>query len=92
LPAFKTWVSENRKDRPCIIIFIAGNRTGYSGSLLFLILTGILVYYAQHLYHRIKDIFYNRVAITAGVILTMTMLLNFLSDLIETDKIGSLFF
>ncbi|HKB44970.1 MAG TPA: hypothetical protein VKC90_11295, partial [Chitinophagaceae bacterium] len=51
-----------------------------------------MFYYAQYLYHRIQDIFYKTVSITVGVILVMITVVNFLSDLIETDKIGSLFF
>jgi O-antigen ligase len=31
-------------------------------------------------------------AMTAGIIMTMILTVNFLSDLVETDKIGSLFF
>lgn len=50
------------------------------------------MYYAQMLYHRIRDVFYKTVAITTGSIITMLVLVNFLSDLMETDKVGSLFF
>jgi O-antigen ligase len=93
LPAFKTWVSGNPERSTVHNYFLLlAIEQGIPGLILFLILVGILLYYSQHLYHRIKDHFYRRIAITVGVILTMIMLLNFLSDLIETDKIGSLFF
>lgn len=36
--------------------------------------------------------FYKRVALLAGVVTIMVLTVNFLSDLIETDKIGSVFF
>ncbi len=35
--------------------------------------------------------FYKQVALAAAIILVMIGVVNFLSDLIETDKIGSLF-
>jgi Ca2+/Na+ antiporter len=65
---------------------------GIPGLIIFLILLGSMLYYSQFLYHRIRDNFYKHVAITTGVILMMITVLNFFSDLIETDKIGSLFF
>jgi O-antigen ligase len=65
---------------------------GIPGLLLFILLAGFLLYYAQYLYHRITDDFYKRVVMTMGIIMGMILTVNFLSDLIETDKIGSLFF
>jgi uncharacterized membrane protein len=65
---------------------------GIPGLIFFLILLSGMLYYAQWLYHRIQDVFYKTVSITIGVILVMITAVNFLSDLIETDKIGSLFF
>ena len=65
---------------------------GIPGLVFFLLLLGAMIYYAQHLYHRITDVFYKIGSAVIGVILSMIIVLNFLSDLIETDKIGSLFF
>jgi len=93
VPVFRTWVSENR-DRSTVhnYFLLLAIEQGIPGLLIFLLLCGALFYYAQYLYHRIKDGFYRTVAITTGSILAMIMVVNFLSDLIETDKIGSLFF
>jgi O-antigen ligase len=93
IPAFKTWVSNNPEHSTVHNYFLLiAIEQGIPGLLLFLMLTGCLLYYAQHLYHRVTDEFYKLVAMTAGVIMVMILTVNFLSDLVETDKIGSLFF
>lgn len=93
IPAFKTWVSTNYEHSTVhnyfLLIII---EQGIPGLLFFLLLTGAMLYYAQHLYHRMDDRFYKSVAMGTGVIIVMILTVNFLSDLIETDKIGSLFF
>jgi O-antigen ligase len=92
VPAFKTWVSDNKEHSTVHNYFLLiAIEQGLPGLLFFLILLGSLLYYAQSLYHRTRDIFYKTAALTIGVILTMLLTVNFLSDLIETDKIGSLF-
>jgi len=93
VPAFKTWVSDN-KDHSTVhnYFLLIAIEQGIPGLFFFIVLLGALLYYAQHLYHRVKDIFYKSAAIAVGVIVTMIIVVNFLSDLIETDKIGSLFF
>jgi len=93
VPAFKTWVSKN-KDHSTVhnYFLLIAIEQGIPGLLFFLLLLGTMLYYAQHLYHRVNDVFHKTVALTIGVILTMMIVVIFLSDLIETDKIGSLFF
>ncbi len=93
IPAFKTWVSKNEDNSTVHNYFLLiAIEQGIPGLIFFLLLLGGLFYYAQKLYHRIQDSFYKTVCITVGVILIMITVINFLSDLIETDKIGSLFF
>ena len=93
VPAYKTWVSDN-EDRSTVhnYYLLTAIEQGIPGLVILLILLGLLLYYSQYLYHRVKDMIYKTVAITTGVVLSMILLLNFLSDLLETDKIGSLFF
>ena len=93
VPAFKTWVSNN-KDHSTVhnYFLLTAIEQGIPGLLFFIVLLGAMLYYAQYLYHRVKDPFYKSTAITIGVMVTMIIVVNFLSDLIETDKIGSLFF
>lgn len=92
MSAYKTWVSDNPEHSTVHNYFLlTAIEQGIPG-LIFLLLLGAMVYYAQYLYHRVRDLFYKSVAAVTGVIITMIIVLNFLSDLVETDKIGSLFF
>lgn len=93
VPAYKTWVSRNEDQSTVHNYFLLlAIEQGIPGLIFFLVLLGAMLYFAQHLYHRVHDVFYRTVAITTGVILVMITTLNSLSDLIETDKIGSFFF
>lgn len=93
VPAFKTWVSKNEDHSTVHNYFLLTTiEQGIPGLIFFLLLSGAMLYYAEHLYHRINDVFYKTVAVMTGVMLTMIIVVNFLSDLVETDKIGSLFF
>ncbi len=93
VPAFKTWVSDNREHSTVHNYFLLTTiEQGIPGLVFLLLLLGAMFYYAQYLYHRVKDPFSSTVAAMVGIIITMITVLNFLSDLIETDKIGSLFF
>ncbi len=93
VPAFRTYVSDNKEHSTVHNYFLLITiEQGIPGLIFFLLLTGAILYYAQRLYHRAHDNFYKTVSITSGVIVMMILTVNFLSDLIETDKIGSLFF
>jgi O-antigen ligase len=93
VPAYKTWVSDN-KDRSTVhnYFLLTAIEQGIPGLFFLLLLIGSMFYYAQHLYYRVKDTFYQTIAIMSGVVLAMVVVVNFLSDLVETDKIGSIFF
>lgn len=93
IPAFETWVSDNKEHSTVHNYFLLITiEQGIPGLIFFSLLLGASLYYAQKLYHRIKDAFYKTIAATIGVIISMLVVVNFLSDLIETDKVGSLFF
>lgn len=93
IPAYKTWVSDNREHSTVHNYFLLITiEQGIPALIFFLLLTTAMLWYAQRLYHRVKDVFYKRVVIAAGVVIMMILTVNFLSDLIETDKVGSLFF
>jgi O-antigen ligase len=93
IPAFRTWVSSNDERSTVhnyyLLLFI---EQGIPGLLLFLLLAGAMLYYVQSLYYRITDDFYKKMVMATGIIIIMILTVNFLSDMIETDKIGSLFF
>jgi O-antigen ligase len=93
VPAYKTWVSDNPEHSTVHNYFLlTAIEQGIPGLLFFLLLLGTMLYYAQGLYQRVTDLFYKTLSAVIGVMVTMILVLNFLSDLIETDKIGSLFF
>jgi O-antigen ligase len=93
VPAYKTWVSDN-KDRSTVhnYFLLTTIEQGIPGLIFFLLLLAAALWYAQQLYHKIADRFYRTVVMVVAVMICMILTLNFLSDLIETDKIGSLFF
>jgi len=93
IPAFKTWVSDN-KDHSTVhnYFLLTVIEQGIPGLVLFLLLVGSMMYYSQILYRRIRDKFYKACSMACGVMLVMIVVVNFLSDLIESDKVGSLFF
>ena len=93
IPAYKTWVSDNPEHSTVHNYFLLLMiEQGLPGLFFFLMLLGGILYYAQRLYHKLKDPFYSTCALAAGMIVVMISIVNFLSDLIETDKVGSLFF
>ena len=93
VPAYKTWVSNN-PDRSTVhnYFLLTAVEQGVPGLILFLILFGALLFYAERLYHGFRETWVGQTAGGIGVIVVMLGVVNFWSDLIETDKIGSLFF
>ena len=92
IPAFKTWVSDNKEHSTVHNYFLLTViEQGVPGLVLLLLLVGSMMYYSQKLYQTVKDKFYKACAMACGVMLVMIIVVNFLSDLIETDKVGSLF-
>jgi O-antigen ligase len=65
---------------------------GIPGLLLLFVLLFSMFSIAIKGYHTLKDPFDKALSMLCGVMLSMIVTLNLLSDLIETDKIGSLFF
>lgn len=93
VPAYKTWVSDNPDHSTVHNYYLLTTiEQGLPGLIILLVLAGMMLYYAQVLYHRAGDHFYRGVSLATGVVVSMLLVLNFLSDLVETDKIGSLFF
>ncbi|HMU44990.1 MAG TPA: O-antigen ligase family protein [Chitinophagaceae bacterium] len=93
VPAFKTWVSDNKEHSTVhnyfLLLLI---EQGVAGLLLFLVLAGLMLWYCQHRYVTCNSKLDKTIYLTTGVIIAMVLTVNFLSDLIETDKVGSIFF
>lgn len=93
LTAFKTWVSNNPEHSTVHNYFLLTTiEQGIPGLIFLLSLITYMFYTAQKVYTRSEDAFWKNTALCIAVILSMICTLNFLSDLIETDKIGSLFY
>ncbi len=93
VPAFQTWVSDNKEHSTVhnyFILLLA--EQGIPGLILFLLLVGALLYYVQQNYHLATGKFDRTMSLVIGSIIAMILTVNLLSDLIETDKIGSVFF
>ncbi|MGV3657806.1 MAG: O-antigen ligase family protein [Chitinophagaceae bacterium] len=92
VPAFKTWVSNNPEKSTVHNYFLLTIiEQGVIGFLLLLFLLGYAFYAAQKLYNQASG-FWRIGAACVAVILAMICTVNFLSDLVETDKVGSVFY
>lgn len=89
---FRTWVSNN-PDHSTVhnYYLLLALEQGLPGLCFFLLMLFAALYRAQHLFHQLQTQLYRYAAMIAGVMLSMIALLNTMSDLIETDKIGGLF-
>ncbi|MGI8599228.1 MAG: O-antigen ligase family protein, partial [Chitinophagaceae bacterium] len=93
VPAFRTWVSRNEEKSTVHNYFLLMIiEQGIIGLMIFLFLLGVLFYKSESIYQKAKEKFWRTSAATIAVMLTMICTVNFLSDLIETDKIGSVFY
>lgn len=93
VPAFKTWVSDNPEHSTVHNYFLlVAIEQGIPGLIFLLLIFCAVIYFSEKGYHesgtRVNKIIYAAIGITT----CMIIVLNLLSDLIETDKIGSLFF
>lgn len=93
LPAFKTYVSDNREQSTVHNYFLLMLiEQGLIGCTLFVLLIAALLWYCQKIYLRTKDKFWQATIAAVASVLIMQCVINFLSDMIETDKVGSVFY
>jgi O-antigen ligase len=91
--AFKTWVSSNEEKSSVHNYFLLiAIEQGLPGVIILLALLIYMFAVAVKAYHTLHDPFERSLAMLCAVVLSMIVTLNLLSDLIETDKIGSLYF
>jgi O-antigen ligase len=92
LNSFETWVSNNPEHSTIHNYFLLTlAEQGIPGLLLLVLLWLGMLFRLQYLYNTLQNRFYRIVTITVATILVMILSINFMSDMIETDKIGSLF-
>jgi O-antigen ligase len=91
--AFQTYVSVNEERSTVhnyfLLLLI---EQGIPGLVIFCLLLGLLFYYTHRWYHNVSDKRERIYAAAVAAMLGMIVSLNLLSDLVETDKIGGLFF
>jgi O-antigen ligase len=93
LPLFKTYVSDNPEHSTVHNYFLLTVvEQGVIGLLLLLTLFVAVFWLAQKIYVRTTDKYWRVVVATVSSILLMQCVINFLSDMIETDKVGSVFY
>ena len=91
--AFTTYVSRNDEHSTVhnyyLLLLV---EQGLPGLILFLLLFFSMMLYAQRIYHRSSDPWDKGLMLLVVSLLSMIAVLIFLSDLMENDKIGSIFF
>jgi O-antigen ligase len=89
---FKTWVSNNPEHSTVHNYYLLlALEQGLPALILFAGFFIYLLLLTQQLYHQFQQNYYRQISLGLGIILMMIASLNFTSDLMETDKIGGLF-
>jgi O-antigen ligase len=92
LNSFETWVSNNPEHSTIHNYFLLTlAEQGIIGLFLMLLLWFGMLFKLQDLYQKLQSQFYRTVTLTVAIVVGMIASINFMSDMIETDKIGSLF-
>lgn len=93
VPAFKTYVSDNPEKSTVhnyfLLILI---EQGLIGLVIFLVLTFAIYIYGEKLYHRITDQKDRQWLMAIMMSITAIYVVNLMSDMLETDKVGSIYF
>ncbi len=90
--AFKTWVSNNPEHSTVHNYFLLiAIEQGIIGLILFIALFVYMLLESQFLFHQFQSEIYRTTSLVIGVVLVMIGVINCGSDMIETDKIGSIF-
>lgn len=92
ITSFRTWVSRNfeRSTTHNYFLFMLVEQ-GYPALILYALLIWAIFFYGQRLYHRLKSRQDRIILLAVLGMLASLFINNFFSELLETDKIGSLF-
>jgi O-antigen ligase len=91
--SFKTYVSRNPEGSTTHNYFLYMlTEQGWPAMILYAILVMVIFAQAQKIYHRFKDKFYKNVTMGIVMMLAAGFINNFFSELLETHKVGSLFY
>ena len=92
ITSFTTYVSDN-KDRSGIhnYYLMLLVEQGIPGLLIFLALIFLALYHGQRLYHSFTDPFEKTLILAALGSIAITLIISVMNDMLETDKVGTLF-
>lgn len=90
---FRTWVSRNLEESTThnYFLFMLVEQ-GYVGMCLYGLFICLIFWYVQRVFHDAQSSFDRNVILSTAGLLGAVFINNFFSELLETDKIGSLFF
>jgi O-antigen ligase len=90
---FKTWVSKNTEHSTTHNYFLYMLvEQGWPAMLLYALLLIVIFARAQVIYHRFTDPFYKLVTLGLAMTIASGFINNFFSELIDTHKVGALFY
>lgn len=90
---FTTYVSENPEKSTVHNYFLLQfAEQGYAGGILFLLFMGYVLLLPEKIYHRAASPGQKRMVLAAGLCLFIITVHLVLNELLETDKIGALFY
>lgn len=90
---FKTYVSANEEQSTVHCYFLLlGIEQGIPGALIFIALLFVAFLRGQNVYHSTDDKMIKRIVMAMLLILFIILQLILINDLIETDKIGGMFY
>lgn len=85
------WRNEERSTTHNYFLYMLVEQ-GYPAMLLYGLFIMSVFAYAQKIYHKAKDFFYKKCILGLTMVFAAGFVNNFFSELIETDKIGALFY
>jgi O-antigen ligase len=91
--SFRTYVSRNaeRSTTHNYYLYMLTEQ-GWPAMLLYALLIPVVFSRAQKVYHRFNDKFYKHCTIGLAMVIAACFVNNFFSDLLETHKIGAMFY
>lgn len=93
VPTFATWVSRNEEQSTTHNYFLLMLvEQGWPAMILYALLLLVVFKRAQTIYHRSSDPFYKKVTMGLIMLFAASFVNNFFSELLETHKVGALFY
>jgi O-antigen ligase len=93
ITSFRTWVSRNSEGSTTHNYFLMLlTEQGWPAMLLYAIFLIVFFAKAQNIYHQFNDKFYKAATMGVAMCMAASFVNNFFSELIETHKMGGLFY